>query len=1023
MKRHQNHFLFKFFACLLIYTLLNSNLLPFASANNDCLAPKTVVKNTPSTENISNALFNNLVNDAYNNTYKQKVTKQTNTLNAISPSIIELLKNNFLNTFTEVFTKINVFYLNRLTFLQNVITSLKKYSTFLFNVIAKKLAVLGLASLLIITSCIQPYDPILDPVDPIYEDTFFTIGSDDNSSNEFASNNFDANFYANTESVSDFPKELNASWFSEMYIYFELSTPQNLTLSLDAAWQNGKSSLTIAVEIWKDGVWKNTGNVVLTKQDNGYVNIPYYMLQTGQNEMRLKMIKDNDYSDIVYWDQISLKPATQLVPQEVITMAETITETSLNYFLSDDVVHSSGLIPTAYDLYAGIQPQLYSNQAEWGILLQTYIIAAETGKISSSEANTKITQTLNTIANLQNDPNQYHDGLFYPFYRLNTATPYHDEIMDQSIGNNAMLWLSLNTIQGWLMQNGFGTSAEIARDIMSKINLRVGFRDFGSFAKIYYTRNAVTGELSTNDYDVYADIDGMIAFAAFASGSITKDEYRKLCNTQKRYPATWNGFTVAESSFLNAANGWIQRPLAGFPLFENTAASTFATNSFLPAMEAYIAYGDSLNIAYPGFSIAPSQDIHKRFYPPNFRNYVDNAVPDNVMPHALIVPLAGMKYLDEATLKAYYDALVRMRNDTKAYWTNNFGFKVLASPYRDVGTNAAPSKYETYSTGYSAIAGWYGLQILKGEPTFYDFARTVPGYSDKVTDAIDILYGGGLKNIGEDDAILTPKQSKEIISLMNKSLGKKTEKTINKENIKYILIETETDSDLDKAMKDAGITNGAYNLTTNGETFILINKDISHYDLAKQHEEYEIMSKNYLINNQKVNGNDIQQTAHKLAWASQILNNKWEKAESIDFVQNQLKTKSIDDLVDIIKEKREDHILSVSKHLNDLYPGINIKEKIENFEKSFKDYSFVLIYQKIIEQMQNTVTSFDINLIKETINNIIKQTKDVMDKDTYKRLIDISLNKTIPTLDKAISSFTEKIYENLKNKTAITLSA
>lgn len=1047
---------YRYLSCFIIFLLLNSNFSAFASTNNQCLAPLTIVSDLSAQKNINDLLFNDLILESS----KTKETVKTSNLkqfHAITLSILNTFKHNFISLNSlNTLQKLKYLIIDKLKAINTFIDKTMKVFIYKTKYIGTRIIAISVIIMLLISACSDPFKPT-EPDDYFEGGTIFSIGKNDNSSSEFLSdaNSFDPVFRVNDQFQDKFPRELNNSWFKDIYIHFDLNSANDLTLYLDASWQNDRGALIVGVDFYLNGTWKRAGTVVFNSIDKGYIDIPASFFKSGLNEMRLSVSNTNGKTNAIYWDQITLKPTQYgVVPEEVISLANNITDVSLNYFLSADVLHSSGLPPTAFNA-KDFSDFAWTNPTEWGYFMQAYIIAAETGKISVAEANTRITRTLDAIKRIQDNPDHFTGGLLYSFYELNTPTPIPvqegPDFDKLSVGDCALLWLSLNTIQGWLISKGYNETANTAKNIMDNFNLRTGYKSFGPNTAwmVHSVRGSTLQQINPRkDYwDYFADEGGMVALAAFLSGAINKDEFRVVINTLNRHSSSWNGFTVEEAHYFNAAFAWIQRPASGVPFFEGGLGSSYGINSFIPAMEAYVAYGQHLNIDYPAFSDAMSQGkgndgMVGEFYPPNAGGVVIQTPPEDIATHGLIVPFAGMRYLSPSALKAYYDALILLRSDINNIWHDRdhnvsaspYGFEVIAPPKINqdgyVAQNAGRYVFETLSQGYNIMSAWYGVRTVKGQPTFYDFAKYVPFYDQKLNTALNIMYGGGLKDIGEDDINLSPEQYRLLKNEIERSKYEEVEKVVNNNIVNYRLITTKTGDALDTIMKEAGITNGAFNLSINGKNYILLNKDIPHYHLAKEHEECEICCRKYICDNEEDKDlENLNKTSHKIAWGLQILNNKWKKAENVNFVKNQLDNKSISELVDILKEKRKGPSRYITAALANLTGSSKIKESIIKFEKSFQEYAYIVLGQKIIDTVKTNIKQYDIDLIKKEIKPIVLQTKDVIDNYSLRNMIFLGLkennlikNMTI-NIDDKLSKLTESLYKKIKNDLFISHSA
>lgn len=1033
---------YKCCAVFIIVLMLNNSTANYVLANT-CLAPKTNVVSTAEIQNANDLLFDSLIKEAYKT---QPALESTQENKKISTAL-----NTFFTAFQDIsffqqvlktsIKKVKQISLGALSLLNNVQMTISKKINLFFSSITNSVKYVTIAILLLCAGCGDIMEPVR-PDDLFEGGTIFSIGKNDNSSSEFLAEakSFEADFFVNENFHDKFPRELNTTWFPDIYIHFELDNASDLTLYLDAAWQNDRGALMVNVDMHVDGNWETVGQAVFNSVDKGFIHIPAEYFQRGMNDMRISVQNANGNTTSIYWDQITLKPTSYSVPQEVVTMTENILDMSLNFYTIDGILQPSGLPPTGFN--AKIHSDFkWTNPTEWGYFMQGLILAAEKGKISTSDASSRIEGILNRIIDVQNDPELFHNGLLYSFYHIDSHNPKPitdagDEAYNKlTVGDCALLWLSTNAIKGWLISNGYSSTAQKATTVMNNFNLRSGFIDNGYDA--YMAKSIFSdGRPHEGAWDYMSDEGGMISFAAFASGAITEDEFRRVVNHLRRTPNSWGDYTVEEGMYYNPAFAWTIRMSAGFPFFESGLGSTYGMNSFIPAMESYIAFGKYLNVDYPGFSDAMSQadgDIRLvgNAYGPSDAPHITTA-PNHLMPHGLIVPLAGMRYMDQSALKAYYDALVLLRSDINNIWhdtENNisaspYGFEVIMPPKINqpgyIGVNTGRFCFETLSESYSSISAWYGLQMLNGRPTFYDYAKNVNGYNDKVQRALAIMYGGGLKNVGAEDVNLSPEQTRLLKQEIHQNSSEEVKKQINNQQINYKLVETDNSSLLSKIMKDVGIQNGAYNLTINGVNYLLINKDIEHYETALEHEEYEICSREFLAKNPDyLDGQNLNQAAHQVAWSMQIVNNNWEKAEDVDFIKNQITSNNNDALVDLLKEDRNKQTNYVTNVLKSLLDKTNIKEKILLFEQSFKEYAYLNLSKNIKDTIKLEIKTYDIELIKDTIIPIVQQTKDVIDAYSLRNIIYTGLkeNNLISTTAIPLNSIMEKLTDLLYKET------
>ena len=296
-----------------------------------------------------------------------------------------------------------------------------------------------------------------------------------------------------------------------------------------------------------------------------------------------------------------------LAPEEYALLTD-LFATHLNYFLSPEVITSSGLPLTAYKVGNRARYN-WSNPTEWGYAMQAWIAAAERGRISEEAAVNRITLMLDTMCILQLDPEQNHNGLFYPYYRVldpndghDLAIPFHDHNLDIPSGDNALLYASLLIAEGWAKSIGNSLLQSQVRSIGNNMTFHMFLFSQGANLYLAHTKTANSGELK-GKWDVYADEGGVVAWIAYLSGSVTFEEYKKLTESQKRQSASWascigESYTVQEAAWFNAMFTWSVRSLAGFPIGEfdapGGARSLYSPNSLVPNVKAHLAYGDCL---------------------------------------------------------------------------------------------------------------------------------------------------------------------------------------------------------------------------------------------------------------------------------------------------------------------------------------------------------------------------------------------------------------------------------------------
>lgn len=466
--------------------------------------------------------------------------------------------------------------------------------------------------------------------------------------------------------------------------------------------------------------------------------------------------------------QTASKPR-YLEPQQYAVLDEMF-RVHLNYFLSSAVITSFGFPMTAYKV--GNRARFgYSNPTEWGYVWQAWIAAAERDLITKEEAASKLKGALSTLEALQQDPNESYRGLPYPFYKMTApdgkdlSAPHRDPDPNIPSGDNALLYASLLIVEGWGRRVKDQELWELAKRIRERMSFRMFLRQSGSCLYLAHTLNANTGQLSSSNWDIYADEGGITAWIAYLSGSISFEEYQKLTRCQHRHSASWTSctgetFTVREAAWFNAMFTWSVRSLAGFPIgsfdVPEGTKSLYSKESLVPAAQAHLAYGDCVGVYHPAFSDAMSQAengkglvgwIQGWFIPPNLAGRV-GIIPRYAVPHAFFVPFNALPDLPPATKARLVAEIVKLKEDKAGYYHDSepypFGFEVIASPHKDdisyKGADDGRNVFETLSEAYIALSLFNALQLSDSGPTFYSLAAGVPEYEAMVCQSLRFLY-------------------------------------------------------------------------------------------------------------------------------------------------------------------------------------------------------------------------------------------------------------------------------------------
>lgn len=452
--------------------------------------------------------------------------------------------------------------------------------------------------------------------------------------------------------------------------------------------------------------------------------------------------------------EYSVTPHPFLNPEQHELLEEML-DTQLNYFLSSDVITKSGLPLGGYK--EGDRGRFnYSNPTEWGYTFLCWIVAAERGRLSESEAVAMIEKALNTLTALQNNPAQNYQQLFYPYYYVANRNgqdldmPYHDANLQIPSIDNGFLYTSLLITEGWAKSRGLTTLQDKANSISSKMHFRMFLKSDEN--QLYHTINAANNMFSSSKWDVYSDEGGIMDWIAYLSNSVTLNEYSLIINKMSRAPRSWNDINVTEAAFFNAMFTWSLRSLSGFPVatWETGIQNLYSKDSFVNDVKAHLVYGNLLGIDYPAFSDSMTQPgMTGRYTPPNITNTVPTVIPVHVVPHAFFVPLCIGPDLELTLLSKVMTKILELKNDTAGYYHYGFdghkpfGFEVTASPYMNkTGYGGVEARYvfETLSASYTLLSTYQGLTINDGTRNLLHFASYLDGYSQKVTDVLTYLY-------------------------------------------------------------------------------------------------------------------------------------------------------------------------------------------------------------------------------------------------------------------------------------------
>ncbi|GEM_PF-5823632 len=186
---------------------------------------------------------------------------------------------------------------------------------------------------------------------------------------------------------------------------------------------------------------------------------------------------------------------------------------------------------------------------------------------------------------------------------------------------------------------------------------------------------------------------------------------------------------------------------------------------------------------------------------------------------------------------------------------------------------------------------------------------------------------GARKNIVDADEGLSV-QDREAL-LVKRGMGREISgKIVEGESISYVMIEYNAIDEIGKLFAKRGIA-GAYNATLgDGTTYVFVQEGLADAAMALEHEDLEIAWRKMLERSPPENMT-IEQAAHILAWARQIMLHGWTSADSSTFILSQIRGMTPEQLQQIITADRSRH-----QSLARAYLGDDAARSIEQFELS-----------------------------------------------------------------------------------------
>lgn len=282
-------------------------------------------------------------------------------------------------------------------------------------------------------------------------------------------------------------------------------------------------------------------------------------------------------------------------------------------------------------------------------------------------------------------------------------------------------------------------------------------------------------------WNVWSDEGGVVNIICSITNSITEQQFADVLDSQLKNERTWQGITVKDAAFFNAAFTWAQRTMLGFPIFGNLAERQYGVYSFLPAARSHLIYADYIEAEktakfdFPAFSDAMTQSDDRQ--PTIFKGLIGRwtpvvddddyligqnndpefAMPLHTQPHALFVWLGAFPYMEQSLFYRYFEAGMELMYDAKGYWHGEeendpypYGFEVVASPFIDdltyQGANDGRDIFEALSVGYTVLPLYDGLARVSTGRTFDYFRSKVDEEVNETLEQVTILAYEGRRS-------------------------------------------------------------------------------------------------------------------------------------------------------------------------------------------------------------------------------------------------------------------------------------
>jgi hypothetical protein len=469
-------------------------------------------------------------------------------------------------------------------------------------------------------------------------------------------------------------------------------------------------------------------------------------------------------SDIVVTSRVSWSEAE-------VALLDTVLKDHFAYFNDPEVIiHGlpNGALKKDQPGRLGV-----SNPTEWGYAMQSWVIMAQTGHITTTEVVAKLQQAFNTMKALQADPTQFTHGMFYPYYKMRTETgekqfPARTDYTELPCGDDALLYASLVVVEGFLRGNKYIAEAETCAQIRGRFDFTqclhvtdcngptngqkaAGVQGGDHFWSIPLTVNANTLEKNSYNWNVWADEGGLVAMIVAMTGAVTAEQYESLVRQQQRYSPcqSWEGISVGHAAFFNSVFTLPTRSMLGFgTLFSSPYLHEFAVRTVLPTFRAHQKLKKKLGIDYMGASDAMTQGANSNpdrvygsyaYWPPNNmydcrrgKSMMENQCTwcagnqiegikdpvDKVVPHGNTAAFLVAAMMEQSLFKAWLEDTKLLMTDAAGIYAPGYGFEVMAPARRTppggtyIGAAAGRGIWESLSHGYTILSMYEGLATM-----------------------------------------------------------------------------------------------------------------------------------------------------------------------------------------------------------------------------------------------------------------------------------------------------------------------